>query len=266
MKNTLVFALIGISLFSVGCSTAYKSTQTVDDVYYSPGRPSEERVDVKKEEEKKQQYDQYISSADDRYLRMKVSNYSRWYSLDDYNYWNDSRYDFNAYNSYYNYHTGWNSYYYYNNLNYSLGKGNYYPGTGWTPTHTIVTYYGGKSANPGTTSGSSITAYRNKTYSNTNGDLFYNPKTGVTSSVESSSSSNFSNLVKRVFASSSATSNGGSYDRAVRSFNNSSSNSSSSTTYSSSSAPATTSSSAGGNSGGVSSSGSSASGGRATRN
>jgi hypothetical protein len=269
MKNTLLFALIGISLFSIGCSSAYKSTQTVDDVYYSPGRPSEERVDVKKEEEKKQQYEEYISSSDDRYLRMKVSNHNRWYALDDYNYWNDSRYDFNMYNYYnkgYNYY-GYNNYY--PTLNYGIGKGNYYtPGFGWSSNYTIISYYGGKTSTPGTTSGSAITAYKNKTYTNTNsGEMYYNPKTGVTSNIgNSSSSSNFSNLVKRVFASSSATNSGSSsYDRAARTYDNSSSSNSSSRTYSTPSAPAT-SSSAGGNSGGVSSTGSSSSGGRAVRN
>ncbi len=265
MKNTLLFALLGISLFSIGCSSAYKSIQTVDDVYYSPGRPSEERVDVKKDEEKKQQYQEYISSTDDRYLRMKVSNYTRWYALDDYNYWNDSRYDFYGYNYYNN---GWNNRYYNNNYNnnwnYALGKGMYRPGSGWGPSYTIITYYGGKSVNPGTTSGSAITAYKNKNYNNSNGDQFYNPKTGVTSIIGNNNSSNFSNLVKRVFTSSSATSNGGSYDRAVRSFDNNSSSNSSNNTYST---PApTTSSSAGGNSGGVSSTGSSSSGGRVIRN
>jgi hypothetical protein len=267
MKNTLLFALIGISLFSIGCSSAYKSTQTVDDVYYSPGRPSEERVDVKKEEEKKQQYEEYISSSDDRYLRMKVSNHARWYALDDYNYWNDSRYDFNMYN-YYNKGYGYYGYNNYNpSWNYGIGKGNYYsPGFGWSSNYTIISYYGGKTSNPGTTSGSAITAYKNKTYTNTNsGEMYYNPKTGVTSNIGSSSSSNFSNLVKRVFASSSATNSGSSYDRAIRTYDNNSSSNSSSSTYSTPSAPAT-SSSAGGNSGGVSSTGSSSSGGRAVRN
>ncbi len=266
MKNTLLFALLGIGLLFTGCSTAYQSDQTPDDVYYSPGRPMEERVNTRVEEEKKQQYDEYVSNMDDRFLRMKVSNYSRWFMLDDYTYWNDCRYDFNRFNLY---GSGWNNYnwnklggYYGNGWGYS---DYYYPNAGWfNPKATIITYYGGKIPTPGTTSGSAITAYRNKTYNNNNtGNIGYNSKTGTPiTSNNNNSSNNFSSLMKRVFTP--ASSNSSSYDRPARTFDNSASSNSSSRTYSTPST--TTSSSAGGNSGGVSSTGSSASGGRVIRN
>jgi hypothetical protein len=268
MKNTLLFALLGIGLLSTSCSTAYKSDQTPDDVYYSPGRPMEERVNTRVEEEKKQQYDEYVTNMDDRYLRMKVSNYNRWFMLDDYTYWNDSRYDFNRYNLY---GSGWNNYNW-NKIGGYVGSGwgyydYYYPNAGWyNPKSTIITYYGGKIPTPGTTSGSAITAYRNKTYNNNNnGNIGYNTKTGMPiTSNNNNSSNNFSSLMKRVFSPASSNSNSSSYDRPARTFDNSSSNNSSARTYSTPST--TTSSSAGGNSGGVSSTGSSASGGRVIRN
>ena len=267
MKNTLLFALLGIGLLSTGCSTAYQSDQTPDDVYYSPGRPMEERVNTRVEEEKKQQYDEYVSNMDDRFLRMKVSNYNRWFMLDDYTYWNDSRYDFNRYNLY---GSGWNNYHW-NKLGGYVGSGwgyydYYYPNAGWyNPKATIITYYGGKIPTPGTTSGSAITAYRNKTYNNNNnGNIGYNSKTGMPITTNNSSSNNFGNLMKRVFSPATSTGNSSSYDRPARTFDNSSSNNSSARTYS---APSpSTSSSAGGNSGGVNSTGSSASGGRVIRN
>ncbi|MEI8074537.1 MAG: hypothetical protein WCH78_07290 [Bacteroidota bacterium] len=255
MKNSLLFALIGVGLLVTSCSTANKLDQTVDDVYYSPGRPGVEKVDITKSQEKKEIYESYVNNTDEQFLRMKVGNYYRWNMLDDYTYWNDSRYDFGHYN-YYN-PIGFN--YYYSNKNWNYGWGN--------PYYTLVNYYNPKSS-IGKPSESGITAYKNKNYNNNNNtgyskSSYYNsniPTPGV------SGSSNFSNLVKKVFSSSAA---GGSYDRAARSFDNSSSSSS---TYSSNSASgssgsnAAPSSSAGGNSGGVKSSGSSASTPRATRN
>ncbi len=267
MKNSLLFALIGMGLFISSCSTANKLDQTVDDVYYSPGKPNVEKVNTSKDEEKKEMYESYVNNSDEQFLRMKVGNYSRWNMLDDYSYWNDSRYDFGHYN-YYN-GISYNNYYNNNNWNYGWGFGNYRPIYSWgNPYYSMVKYYHPK-ANIGGTSESGISAYKNKNYYNGNAPAGYSKSSYNNSNAPIptvSSSSNFSNLVKKVFSSSSP---GGSYDRAARSFDNSSSsrtyssNSSTGGAASSSSAP---SSNAGGNSGGVKSSGSSASTPRATRN
>lgn len=207
----------------VSCSTAYKAGQTPDDVYYSPTR------EIKEEEPKREQN---TSSTDDNYLRMKVRRHTRWANIDDYSYWNDTRYDYcSVYNPYIK--TNWYPYYFGN--------------TFYNPYATVITYYPTKSIR--NTAASNIKAYQFHGYNNNNGT--YNVKTGTYSNGNGSS---FSGLVKKAFSSS----NSSTWDTPTRTFNNTSSSSSSSST--------TTSSSAGGNSGGYSSTGSSSSSGRGGRN
>jgi hypothetical protein len=258
MKNRLLFALLGMGLFVTSCSTAYKSDQTPDDVYYSPGRPAAEKVIIVKDQAQRDQYENYLSSTDEQFLRMKVGNYYRWNMLDDYTYWNDSRYDFAHFNYYSS--IGYNNYYGNNNWNFGWGNAFFRPIYSWgNPYYTLVNYYNPK-ASVGKPSESGISAYKNKNYNNNNTYNLANSKSSYNNSnYITPSSNNFSNLVKKVFSSSSSSS---SYDRAARTFDNSNS-SNRTTTTSSNTAP---SSNAGGNSGGVKSSGSSASTGRTTRN
>ena len=259
MKNSLLILLIGIGFLSTSCATAYKSDQTPDDVYYSPGKPAAED-DLVKDAAQQEQYQAYMTSADERYLRMKVANHSRWTSLDDYAYWYDSRYDFYRYNQYNS--LGLNNYNYNNNWNSMAAFGSHRPMLGWSnPAFTIISYCNTKTL-IGSTAGSNITAYKNKNYDNAN-ISYTNPKTGLTT--YSNNTNNFSSLVKKVFAAASSNSNGSStFDRAARTFSNSSTIGSSSS--SSSSSPVVTSSTAGGNSGGVKSTGTSTSTGRTSRN
>lgn len=266
MKRALLLSAFGLVLLS-GCATAYQLGQTPDDVYYSPGkeRPASEELVNRQQEE---QYQEYVTYLDDRYLRMKVARRYRWAAIDDYNYWYDSRYDFNTYNSYaYNYGL-YNGYGLYSNYGFynpyafysgiGLGYGSYYPGYGgwgWSsPVYTVVKY---STPSFGTTSGSAISAYRNKSYSNSNFG-YKDPKTGAF--VPSGGSSNFGSLVKRVFSSGNSSNNQNtqqqSYDRPARTFQPA--------TTPSTSTPASSSSS-GGNSGGYGSTGSSAGSGRAGR-
>jgi hypothetical protein len=262
MRQVLLFSVLSIGLLS-SCSTAFKNGQTPDDVYYSPGRElGATREDETKQQKANVQYEEYISSLDDRYLRMKVANHSRWSSIDNFDYWNDSRYDFNSYN-YYNNHnpyTTWNPYW--NTSSYYCG--NYYPGSGnwgWhSPVYTVVGYTTPKYG--GSTSASNIYAYRNKSYNNTNTNNYgYNPKSG--NYAPATSNSSFGNLLKKVFTSSENTSS--SYDRPARTFNSSTNSNSPNTSPNTSSTPPATSSNAGGNSGGVKSTGSSTSTGRGGR-
>jgi hypothetical protein len=92
-----------------GCSSVYKASQTPDDVYYSPARSGSAHRDIRKED----RYEDYVSSQDDQYLRMKIRNRDRWAMIDDYSYWNDSRY-IPSY-SYNYYRNNWNNLYYWNN-------------------------------------------------------------------------------------------------------------------------------------------------------
>ncbi len=262
MKNSLLFALLGMGLLVTSCSTAYKTDQTPDDVYYSPGRPAAEKVDIVKDQSQREQYDNYVSSTDEQFLRMKVGNYNRWNMLDDYTYWNDSRYDFAHFNYYSS--IGYNNYYGHNNWNFGWGNAFYRPIYSWgNPYYTLVSYYNPK-ATVGKPSESGISAYKNKNYSNTNTYSVGSSKSGYNNSnYTTPSSNNFSNLVKKVFSSSSPS---GSYDRAARTFDNNSSSNNRTSNNSSSSSYSAPSSNAGGNSGGVKSTGSSTSSGRTTRN
>ncbi|NCI46118.1 hypothetical protein [Sediminibacterium soli] len=249
MKKLLLSAILGMAIFS-GCSTAYKAGQTPDDVYYSPGREGLTAKEETRRQQDREDYDEYISSQDDRYLRMKVANRNRWSSLDDYAYWYDSRYDFCNYNNYSLYNT-WNNGLYIGVSYYGRpywGGGAYY---GWNnPYYTLVNYSTPKFGGGGYTSGSNLSAYKNKTYNNSN--YGYRDKSGnfVPSATNNN---NFGNLLKKVFTTSPNGSTN-SFDRPARTFaptNNSSTPS--------------TSSSAGGNSGGFKSSGSSSSTGRGGR-
>ena len=83
MKSIL--PLVSLVLLLASCTSAYKSGQTPDDVYYSPERPRPEYVrnDEREEEPDYRESDRY-SYEDDRYVRMKVRNRSRWSEFDDY--------------------------------------------------------------------------------------------------------------------------------------------------------------------------------------
>jgi hypothetical protein len=107
-RSILLFALSAAILG--GCTSAYKSGQTPDDVYYSPERQRDEYVRVKEDDQPKyQNVDEYY---DDRYLRMKVHNRVMWSSLDDLNYYN-RKYSSSYYNSL-NWNNPWSPYTYWN--------------------------------------------------------------------------------------------------------------------------------------------------------
>jgi len=55
MKRMLLGSLLTIGLLS-GCSTAYQSGQTPDDVYYSPGRDGGSKREEEKVREQQERY------------------------------------------------------------------------------------------------------------------------------------------------------------------------------------------------------------------
>jgi hypothetical protein len=236
MKTSLLLIVFSVGLLA-GC-TAYKAGQTPDDVYYSPAKeivPDGQR-----------EYEDYVSSNDDRYLRMKTQNNQLWSSLDDYSYWYDSRY-YNNY--YYGYYGGlylpvnylYNPYL----LSPYLGGGYYY-----NPVYIVGSYKNPSIAN-GTTSGANITAYKNRSYTAGTTNGFFNfLKPG--SSSNSGSWSNTNNGYRQTYYSAPA------YNNSSNSNNNNWSNP---VRVSS----GTTSSSAGGASGGFHSTGTSTSSGRTPR-
>lgn len=252
MKPAILLSILGLGLLT-GCATAYKNGQTPDDLYYSPGRPAGEVTQDRLSQREDQAYEAYQTGIDDQYLRMKVANRYRWDMLDDFDYWYDSRYDFSYSN--YNYYltnpyASWNPQWYLN-----IGYGSpYYPwgySWGWnSPIYTLVHYAIPSYGYGGSTSGSNISAFRNRSYQNSNLGYF-NQKTGQFTT--SGSNNSFSNLLRRVFTTTAPNGTVNTFDRPVRTF-----------TPSSSTTPPM-SSSAGGNSGGYKSTGSSSSSGRGGR-
>jgi hypothetical protein len=146
MKKSFL-PIISVSLLLAGCSAAYKTGQTPDDVYFSSNPAAEVARDVRTANSRTVDDGSYQSyfDNDDAYLRMKVRNGGKWNSIDDQDYW----YGYNGvcqcnsnwgyYNSFsafsqpwgYNMYaySGYNPYNYYNpwGLNNWYGSGYYSP-------------------------------------------------------------------------------------------------------------------------------------------
>lgn len=121
MKSRVLLPLFIVSLFFVACSSRYKTAQTPDDMYYSEPVAKEEFTDSRDSSE-----DKYF---DDNYLRHKVRNRKHWNQIDDYSYWNDSRYssynNWRFYNGTYN-DLGYSPFSYNNNYCYGCISGGWY--------------------------------------------------------------------------------------------------------------------------------------------
>jgi hypothetical protein len=136
----LLIACAAISLAS--CSTAYRSGQTPDDVYFSPVRVIEEKTEEDINEDR-------ISDAEEREIRMATRDRR----------WRDWEYDNDCYCSYDPYRYGYNYGYYYNPY--------YYP----YPVYSGPIYINPKSSAPRTTN---LGGYNPKTL------VVSDPKTGET--------------------------------------------------------------------------------------
>ncbi|WP_153800746.1 hypothetical protein [Foetidibacter luteolus] len=190
MKNIL--SLICVAAVMASCSSAYRTAQTPDDVYYSPAAPRAEAryADNRSTDDR---YEEYMTTNDDQYLRMKVANRSRWNAIDDFDYWYDSRYDFGygcavsrssmfySFNPYFyrpmGYSLGWGYSPYvgynwgYGGLGYSYAWG----GGGWyAPCYTVVTYKNPRISTFRNTN--YLNAYKNRTYSNANYNSYNNKR------------------------------------------------------------------------------------------
>lgn len=109
-RSILLLAIVATLAFA-SCTTAYKSGQTPDDVYYSPTPQREEYVRVDQDDDRTYRYDDEY--YDDRYLRMKVRNRYRWDELNDWYYYDRYSYGYNYY--YGTWNNPYNSWHYYNN-------------------------------------------------------------------------------------------------------------------------------------------------------
>lgn len=254
MKQTNSVFLIAILVFT-GCTSAYRIGQTPDDVYFSPAKyaATSEEKEQKIKKQEREEYTSWVEDRNDAFLRMRIQNRNRWNSLDDFSYWNDSRFfnncNCNCYTNNWskfgnwnnvNFNTGWNNCFSnswntwgWNNGN-IWGWNNMRPGWGWNNPVWVLSNY--KNPAPGGyTAGSNLSAFRNRNFSNNNYTM--NLKTNQPYNNNNNNNSNLGGLLKRVFSSSGNNSNG--WDVPTRSFSSGSSS---------------TSSSAGGNSGGTKSS------------
>ncbi len=116
MRHRILLLVVAAAVFG-SCTTMYKSGQTPDDVYYSPGREVPAYVETKTNPEENARQNEDLSDA---YLRMKTYDRNRWSTFDnDYMYWNDWRWNnqmyFNSFSPYpytswgVGYNTGWYS-------------------------------------------------------------------------------------------------------------------------------------------------------------
>jgi uncharacterized membrane protein YgcG len=215
-------------------------------VYYSPARQGAAYANVEQQRDGRGSYqsnqrnDYY--SPDDRWLRMRVMNRSRWSAFDDYD-WNDWRYNTWSYN--YNSPYGWNNYW-----------NSYYSWNSW-----YNPYCGGIIVVNPKTNPTVYTKVRNfslNSYTNTNYNTANNTTRakGLRMSANpgyNNSNSRLGNSIRKVFSGSSRDSYyspGSSGDRPTRTYTPSNSSSSSSSSSSRSSGSSSSGSSGGG--GGVS--------------
>ena len=176
MNAKILLIAFSAAAFS-SCSTAYKSGQTPDDVYYSPVRMVDETRNNKRDETTTQQ-----SSPDEARIRMQIRDH-RWRDLD-----NDYDYGYN-YSPYYYSCYGYNNYGYYYNP-YYCSRPLYYPNVvAVSPINHTPRMV-------------NLNTYKNYAVATAT-----NPKTGVTTTQTTSrqynnsnnSSSRFGNILRQVF-------------------------------------------------------------------
>ncbi len=118
MRQRILLLFVLVILLG-SCTTMYKSGQTPDDVYYSPGREVPALVETQNNDNRRYEEENFS----DHYLKMKSANRARWSTFDeDFMYWNNS---------------AWNNPYYYNYMRpvYPYGGGSYW--------NFSVGFYGG---------------------------------------------------------------------------------------------------------------------------
>ncbi len=230
MKSAILLLAVCVAALS-SCSTAYKTGQTPDDVYYSKARPQQVENNVQKENNKDYTYnDDYY---DDRYLRMKVRNRNRWNDLDDW-------YNYDRYSSGYNY--------YYGSYNNPYNSWNYYYNP-YCCCHTNNIYSNPKTVAIRTVEkprNFSLSSYTNNNYNNNNTTTNTNGKQVYSNSNNNNTNGSGRTIYERNDNNSTRTYSGSNGSSSGRTYTPSSSSSSSNSSSSSSSS----SGNSGGNSGG----------------
>ena len=203
MNAKILLIAFSAAAFS-SCSTAYKSGQTPDDVYYSPVRVVDERKD---NDRKKEETRPAENTVDNNRIMMTIRD-RRWREFDE-----DYNYSYNCSPYHYCYST-YNSYgYYYNPYYYS--KPLYYPRVAPAPVNTTPRMV-------------NLNTYKN--YSTT---TVTDPKTGATTSQttsrqynNSNNGSKLGNILREVFTPSANTHTNSPSTNSTRTYTPSSSSSS----------------------------------------
>lgn len=217
MKLTIL--LLSVSLaFLTSCTTSYKTGQTPDDVYYSPERAGEEYVRTENDREPRYNDEYY----EDRYLRMKVRNRTRWSDLDDW-YYSDYRNRYNVYlgccmcESNWSPYSNWNTYYNPYYQNYVIIK------NVKSPVYTRPRNFNLNAYNPSNqqnTQNYTNPKYNSATSNSSNNNNSYTPRTN--------NNNNNGNRLREIFRSENSGSSSSSNSSSTPSSSNSSSSSSSS--------------------------------------
>jgi hypothetical protein len=128
MKRLYKLIIPVVLLFSVySCSTYKNSSVTPDDVYYSPGTPSNPKGTQSTNSD-------YYSTPNDNYVQMRVQDPDRWSYFDDYNY--DYYGGYSPYSAYspYGYGSGFG-------MGIGFGTGFYSPWYGGFGYYSPLSYY-----------------------------------------------------------------------------------------------------------------------------
>lgn len=224
-QQILLLAILTIVISS--CTTAYKTGQTPDDIYFSEARPQDEYVQVNKEKDRYSYNDDYY---DDRYLRMKVQNRTRWDYLDDWYSYNRYEYRYNYYyGSYFNPYNSWN--YYYNPYSQCNSL--------FVDPHLVYVPVSQKSFEKPRQF--NLNSYTNSNYNSVNNVLSGISRSGSSNSFyNNSNNTGLSNSLKQIFSSGNSNN---SYSAPTRNYNPTSSNSNNNSNNNSSSSSGSSSSS-----------------------
>jgi hypothetical protein len=124
MKRLYKFMVPAVLILSIcSCSTYKNSTVTPDDVYYSPGTPTNPSGTQATNSD-------YYSTPNENYVKMRVQDPDRWSYFDDYNY--DYYGGYSPYSAYSPYGFG---------LSMSFGSGFYSPWYGGFGYYSPLSYY-----------------------------------------------------------------------------------------------------------------------------
>jgi len=95
----IAIGIVAFSFFGTSCTSLQQSTTVAtDDLYYTPNNKvvsTDKLAAIEKAENgmaQDEEYQEYQTYQDDRYLRLKVANRNRWSTIDDFNYWNNPSY------------------------------------------------------------------------------------------------------------------------------------------------------------------------------